>query len=629
MPATIEELRTSLALEDTNAGSHRRSSFDLKQYERRRKKVADLAQRLAQIAEELGAPESAGSLRQAVSGMFEEVFSIVVVGEFSRGKSTVINALLGAQVLPKSPSETTAVLSHINFGNTKSYHVCFRDSSLKAEISSKEFAGLVAPPEPAPEDADGVRTYEDRLAYLHSIEYVQVDYPVELCRDGVRIIDTPGTNGLNPAREDITYKIIPSADAVVFVLSAQTPATASELAFLRNQVKKADLGKIFLVMNFADSIDTAKDRERVVSHAKREISSIIPSPEIFLVSAREALYHRLGKKTKLSLSESGYPLLESGLGRFLGSERGSVRLAKPLDLGSRVADELVRVNLMLQRRALEMPIEELKKKVEQIEPRLAAVAIERDAVLASLRLELSNKGQDLARDWRQGLDKIASVAEHTRASYLGLIDKDELIRTVEGAVARLQTDLNEQLQVAQRAATCNAVLKAQNRLKETWDDFYVEFDRAFASDSEWRSTPDWTSATGAWVPDVLVPAMKAGGFWGLLATIASVFVSERSRFDNEMRAAVKERYSKSIPRRVEQWRVGWVEHISSVENALSDECNRKLSDIQNQLDISVMEHKSAEGSAEQKLARLKDLEVEISSIQMGVNAMKKETGLSR
>jgi GTPase SAR1 family protein len=576
--------------------------------------------------------------------MFEDVFNIVVVGEFSRGKSTVINALLGAQVLPKAPTEVTAVLTQISFGDNERYTVTFRNGSPKIEISSKEFAGLVAPPEPVYGDADSVRIYEERLAYLHSIEYVQIDYPCELCRDGVRLIDTPGTNGLNPAREEITYKIIPSADAVIFVMSAQTPATASELAFLRDQVMSADLGKIFLVMNFADSIETVKDRERIVSHAKREISSSIPSPEIFLVSAREALFHKLGKKgnRKLSLNDSGYPLLESELGSFLGSERGSVRLAKPIDRGLRVSAELER-DIALQRRALEMPIAGLKAKVDQMKPRLEAVAAERDAALANLRIDLSNKGQDLAEEWRQGLEEIALLAERARASYQGAIDTNELIHHVESAVARLQTDLNEKLQTRGRGAVSEAMGAAQRRLQQKWNDFYVKFDQEFGSNEKPFLDPKG-SALNQETPD--------DGFWRTMGGIGTVTVavgifgwfflpfalpllflfrgkSEREKFDDRMKVEIKKSYSGGIPERVGKWRVGWCDQIAKVEKALRDECDRKLSDIQNQFDKSVREHASAEGTAKEKRAWLKELEEEINSVQVGLSAVKNERGFSK
>jgi GTPase SAR1 family protein len=577
--------------------------------------------------------------------MREEVFKIVVVGEFSRGKSTVINALLGARVLPSSPRPTTALLSCISFGETPRFAVHFRDGRSAVEVSSEYLAKLVAPPEPLLGDDESAREYEQASRQLHEIAYLQIHYPCELCRSGVSIIDTPGTNDLDQAREEITYKYIPNADAVLFVLSAASPATASELEFLRDRVMAADLGKIFMVMNFSDTLDTAVDRDRVISHAKNDVSAVVPCQEIYLISARQALYHKLGQgKTKLSLTETGYPRLESELARFLASESGWVRLMKPMNRAVRIAAELAGQNLQMQRRKYQLPAEELRIKADQIRPYLQRVIIQRNSALASFRTSLTLKGQDLAREWQKGLEEIASVAEKTLSSYQGELEEESLIRSVERVAARPQSLLNQKMQIAERDAIIDATRAADNRLQAAWDNFHIEFDRVFSSDTSPESPNDvgdqgQTNAAGKsanifeayftefWVAapfEKLAMAVCAVPFL-LFATIYSwVSASERTTFIDRMRTQIEGRFRNAIPRFVENWNTRWAERTLAAAQGLRAECDRKVCDLQHQLDGIMMEHGLADASAQEELSRLDRLEHEIGSIRERIGIIKGE-----
>lgn len=648
MPPSIECSGSSVAREYDNIGAQALSSFTLKEYEQRRARVAIHLARLARIAQELGSPDSADFLRKSVTGMREEVFKIVVVGEFSRGKSTVINALLGARVLPSSPRPTTALLSCISFGEIPRFAVHFRDGRPAVEVSSEYVAGLVAPPEPILGDDESAREYEKSSRQLNDVEYLQINYPCALCRDAVSIIDTPGTNDLDQAREEITYKYIPNADAVLFVLSAASPATASELEFLRDRVMAADLGKIFMVMNFADTLDTSVDRDRVISHAKSDISAVIPCPEIYLISARQALYHKLGQdKTKLSLTETGYPRLESELARFLASERGWVRLMKPINRAVRIAAELTGQNLPMQRRKYKLPVEELRIKADQIRPYLQRVIIQRNTALASFRTSLALKGQDLAREWQKGLEEIASVAENALSLYQGELKEEPLLRSVERVAARPQALLNQKMYTAERDAITDAMRAAENRLQQAWDNFYIEFDWVFTSDvspeaetandvdderAQSNATGEFTNIFEAYFNEFcnagLLGKFAMAVCAAPLLVVGTIFNwvsgSQRTTFIDRMRTEIEGRFRNAIPPFMKNWNARWAERTLAAANGLRAECDRKVSDIQHQLDDIVMEHGLADVSAQEELSRLDRLEHELGSIRERISIIKGE-----
>jgi len=128
-----------------------RRSLELGRYHDRRDNVVQLLNRLSAVAERLRASHLTSEITLLIKDLESEVFRLVVVGEFSRGKSSVINALLGERVLPTKVEPTTAVLSMISAGDEPSYRLHFHDGTDRT-ITAEEFALPVAPREPGRRD---------------------------------------------------------------------------------------------------------------------------------------------------------------------------------------------------------------------------------------------------------------------------------------------------------------------------------------------------------------------------------------------------------------------------------------------------------------------------------------------
>ncbi len=198
------------------------NSFELNYFRSWKTHISAQLDSLAVIAEELHAQSAAFELDKTKRDMEADTFRFVVVGEFSRGKSTVINALLGERLLPSSLEPTTTVLTRITGGESRSFTLHYRDGRREDGISAEQFKTLVAPPEPPQRNREPRREYEARQAELRSLAMVEIVHPGSICGEGLEIVDTPGTNDLDPLREQITYDYIPRADAILFVLSAKT-----------------------------------------------------------------------------------------------------------------------------------------------------------------------------------------------------------------------------------------------------------------------------------------------------------------------------------------------------------------------------------------------------------------------
>ena len=190
--------------------------MDLGKYIAARNELVERYQRMIDIAKSLGHKRLAADAKNSCDLLCEDGFKIVVVGEFSRGKSTFINALLGKKILPAKTNPTTTTINRITYGDTPRYFLHFRQSEDVQEISEEKFKSIVAI-EADGDDEEAQQAYKQALKELGNIAYTELRYPLELTKGGVVLIDTPGTNDLDQAREEITMRFIPEADAAIML----------------------------------------------------------------------------------------------------------------------------------------------------------------------------------------------------------------------------------------------------------------------------------------------------------------------------------------------------------------------------------------------------------------------------
>jgi len=248
---------------------------------------------LAAVLERFGASAEdrsalSGSIRQ-----LDELFLLVVLGEFNAGKSAFINALLGRKLLAEGVTPTTSRIQVLTHGEAVSH--------------TPEGPGL------------------DRLTA-----------PVPLLAE-LAIVDTPGTNAIHREHEALTRDFVPRSDLVLFVTSADHPFTESERSFL---TEIRDWGKkVLFVINKADILTAEEDRERVrsfvVDNAVRLLSAA--DPPVFLVSARRAREAR--EAGAGGGDDGGFSALETYITETLDEAgRVSLKLANPLGVGSRLVE---------------------------------------------------------------------------------------------------------------------------------------------------------------------------------------------------------------------------------------------------------------------------------------------------
>src|SRR5687767_4787262 len=222
----------------------------------------------------------------------DELFLLVVVGEFNAGKSAFINALLGSKVVAEGVTPTTAQINILQYGDTIERHV--------------------------------------REQNLHVITA-----PVPLLRE-IHIVDTPGTNAIIREHEAITSEFVPRSDLVLFVTSADRPFTETERAFLE-QVRGWGK-KVVIVINKVDILDNEQEVDAVRSFVADNARHLLGfSPEIFPVSSRLALRGKSGDPAAWEASR--FEALERYIASTLDAPgRVHLKLLNPLGVGASLAE---------------------------------------------------------------------------------------------------------------------------------------------------------------------------------------------------------------------------------------------------------------------------------------------------
>jgi len=191
-------------------------------------------------------------------------FNVLCLGDFSSGKTTFINNFfLEEKVkLPTRATTTTAKLTVIKYGKELKILAIMKDGSnieIKENIedSLKE---LVA--------AKGDK--------LDEVEFVEIQLPSSILKEGVVIVDSPGLNDPEAERMEVTFRFVNQADCVLYFLNASQAWKKSEKEFLEEKIlRKDDLDKIFFLLNYWDVIEDEEDREEIIEYVSDAIKKSI------------------------------------------------------------------------------------------------------------------------------------------------------------------------------------------------------------------------------------------------------------------------------------------------------------------------------------------------------------------
>jgi GTPase SAR1 family protein len=302
-----------------------KNSSVYKQHELFRSTLSSLVKRQIEVSQLLNMSIWEKNLHQLHERVLADNFKVLVIGEFRRGKSTFINAMLGQEVLPAYAIPTTAIINEVKWGDTPHAVLHYTKSS----------DGSESPPIEIPVDQieqyvviqDG-KTHRDAIVES-PYEKVELFWNLDLCRNGVEIIDSPGLNE-NEVRQKVTTNYLSSVDAIVFVLSSLALFSDSEQKVIDNMLKPSGHEDIFFVCNFFNMLRKPKDREDIMQRGKAflEPRTNLGTRGVFYINALGALDGRMEGDTD-QVRESGMLKLEQELNHFLAHERGRIKILRP------------------------------------------------------------------------------------------------------------------------------------------------------------------------------------------------------------------------------------------------------------------------------------------------------------
>lgn len=388
--------------------------------ELRRRRLYGIFERLREGAAEILPPEAQREL-EAIYGKFQERrFFLVLLGQFKRGKTTLLNGLVGSDLLPTGVLPLTSIVSLVRYGSEPGARVRFTNGTSRA-IAPSELAAYVTE-RGNPKNRKGVLE-------------VEVFYPSERLKKELCLIDTPGIASIFERNTQVAYQFVPKADAAIFVFSPEPPLSRAELEFLHHI--RGHVNKVFFVLNKSDQV---RDREckEILEFARQAIREQLPAGELrfFTLSARQAL-DALERKDPNALRASGLPALWETLEEFL-TAHGSDVIARSTCAALRrvVHNELL--SLELEARALTLTVEGLARKIVVVERTWEELEVRRREVGHILCAEVRALEADLEKELNtfvQGEEvrllsyMKAQVETHRRASKRKLTEiLDETLR---------------------------------------------------------------------------------------------------------------------------------------------------------------------------------------------------------
>jgi GTP-binding protein EngB required for normal cell division len=294
-----------------------------------------------------------------------------VLGEFNHGKSTFVNALLGADILPTGITPTTASINHVVHADHATSRVMLTSGESRHLDTSqlKEWVTVAG-------------------GHASEVAYVEVGYPSELLTNNVVLVDTPGVNDLNEQRAEVTYGYVPRADAVVFLLDAGQALKDSEREFLRSRVLESARDRLIFVLGKMDML-SADEKSAVVEYVRGGLAKITAEPVLFPLSAKDW--------AKSKDPDSGMPQLIAYLERFLSRDRAQVILDNAAADAGRTAAYLEN-NLGVRMRAYDMDIGELETRIAAVREQLDTSKRKLDELIVRIDADAESIKNQIALD---------------------------------------------------------------------------------------------------------------------------------------------------------------------------------------------------------------------------------------
>lgn len=621
--------------------------MNLQDYEYKKQQALSFIQDVLKVAGELKVPDVSQYLMETIQQLENEAFTLTVVGEFSRGKSTFINALLGKNVLPSKVKPTTAMINRIYYDKMPSFSLSFRNQdNPRKKLDELSFRKLCAPREPDEDDLDDIQRYEEELQFFKKISMAEIGYPNHFCKAGVEIYDTPGTNDIDVTREEITFSFVPKSDAVVFLLSATTPFGASEMEFLKERILGEHINKVFFVVNFKDRLLKAEDEQKVVTYIREKLQELLPNPRLYLVSSMDALtIRRLEQKEEFkiksqryhNIQDTGFVELEEDLAHFFQFDKGQAKLEKPLRRVIKKINELLTESIALRVSASEMEIEEINQKIAELEPKIAQFRNNAQGIIHRLLVNLQSEEETLVREVESELREMIEAIVKSLDNYKGNLEDSNIKAFLNKQTKTHQNKIQSNLNQLKSKIIEEHVTNAYQLFNSNEQELNMAVQNAFNLELDMNHNFDLSlyenkedifgmvlGAAGIGLSAlILAPALLVIG--GIGAAIGAFFFGDsiaetvtdyrKSKRIDEIKKQVKQNLYDSRTTITGQFRMEWKNIIQKVELSFEGEVNEKTLKLQAELHQIRLEKEMEKRSVEDRKKYYESLSEQLHKVE--------------
>lgn len=349
-------------------------------------------------------------LHQKIS---QDYYTVVVLGEFKRGKSSFINALLKKEILPTDVLPETATINMIIYDDKPKLQVIYKSGEK--------------------EDGEASLTYLQQFSARNinkkaeTVDYIKIGYPLEMLKKRIVLVDTPGVADLDDMRTDVTYEFLPQANAVIFLLDANTPLTQTEKEFVEERLVPQGINDIMFIVNKYDCVDDEED-EDLLDELKLRLDAVfqmdtndakLKSYTIMPLSAKIALQGIENDDHEL-LAASGISEVQEQLRKMLS--QGIVTQKKQY---------YAKINLI---RIVDHIVKDIKKQISMIQASVDELTLFEQVLLE----EISNREKHRSAVYTYVLsiqDRIFAICDKSLQTYGHKLQEDimEQIELYQGA----------------------------------------------------------------------------------------------------------------------------------------------------------------------------------------------------
>jgi GTPase Era involved in 16S rRNA processing len=376
---------------------------------------------------------------------------LAVLGQMKRGKSSLINALLKANVLPTGVLPVTAIITEIRYGKAPGAIIVYSTGGLREEVPISTLADYISE----------ARNPGNKK----QVGSVEITYPSAFLKSGIVLIDTPGIGSTRAHNTETTEHYLEQVDAGIVVLSVDPPITEIESRFIRNL--KDEIPKLFFILNKTD-LASPQEINEILPFMENELHRLqISSAEIFPLSAQQ---DRNQDQPARGTAASGLAAFEQRLQRFLSEEKRQVlvrsvagdalEIARTLKFAASIGTRAAAMNpneLKEKRLALDHLLDQTNMEIQELQVLLRQRSAD---ILSTVERDLNAQTETHISEVQSHLELFQGERHKASRRAFGALLEDFLMKEVEAIFRKWKVQEDEKVQADLNALSSRFVGQA-------------------------------------------------------------------------------------------------------------------------------------------------------------------------